>query len=163
MAHSEMRYLQVWYAKKSMLSIHYVSIMMQIFYVDWQQHWKCNRTIYWCKCTWQTNGINKTVTSDRLDYCWQLDFQWHRRGIELVFKSQDCYIMFHIATIFCCNICIYCLQLHQADNLVEEFYFFKPIFFISSLFRGGGGGLTSIWWGSTQLQFIYYLVPCTDL
>ena len=28
-----------------MLSIHYVSIMMQIFYIDWQQHWECDRTM----------------------------------------------------------------------------------------------------------------------
>ena len=50
--------------------------------------------------------------------------------------------LFHKATIFCCNICICCgLKLHQADHKVEEFLFF----------------LTSIWWGSTQLQCIYYL------
>ena len=30
---------------KSMLSIHYVSIMMWIFYIDWQQHWECDRTM----------------------------------------------------------------------------------------------------------------------
>ena len=28
-----------------MLWIHYVSIMMRIFYIDWQQHWKCDRTM----------------------------------------------------------------------------------------------------------------------
>ena len=57
---------------------------------------------YWCKCTWRTNGINKTATSDRLDLRWQLGFQWHRRGIELVFKSLDCFTkwLFHSATIF---------------------------------------------------------------
>ena len=47
---------------------------------------------------WQTNGINKTSTSDRIDIRWQLGFQWHRRGIELVFKS-----LFHKATISQCN------------------------------------------------------------
>ena len=47
-------------------------------------------------------GINKTATSDRLDLRWQLGFQWHRRGIELVFKSRDCFTkwLFHSATIF---------------------------------------------------------------
>ena len=28
-----------------MLSIHYVSIMMRIFYIDWQQHWECDPTM----------------------------------------------------------------------------------------------------------------------
>ena len=44
---------------------------------------------------------------------------------------------------FCCYICICCLKLHQADYQVEEGFF---CFFF-----------TSIWWGSTQLQCIYYL------
>ena len=44
---------------------------------------------YWCEpeCTWQTNSIYKTATGDRLD-------SWasrHWRGIELVFKSLDCF------------------------------------------------------------------------
>ena len=44
---------------------------------------------YWCEpeCTWQTNGINKTATSERLD-SWASRL-W--RGIELVFKSLDCF------------------------------------------------------------------------
>ena len=72
---------------------------------------------YWCKCTWQTSGINITATSDRLDLRWQLGFQWHRRGIELVLQVPR---LFHNATvsqwtIFCCYICtcICCLKLHQ--------------------------------------------------
>ena len=28
-----------------MLSVHYVSIMMRIFYIDLQQHWECDRTM----------------------------------------------------------------------------------------------------------------------
>ena len=57
---------------------------------------------YWCKCTWQTNGINKTATNDRLDLRWQLGFQWHQGHIELVFKSLDCFTkwMLYSATIF---------------------------------------------------------------
>ena len=60
------------------------------------------------------------------DLRWQLGFQWHRRGIELVFKSLDCFTkrLFHTATFFCCYICICCLKLHQADYKVEEFFFF---------------------------------------
>ena len=42
---------------------------------------------YWCEpeCTWQTNSINKTTTSERLD-SWASRL-W--RGIELGFKSLD--------------------------------------------------------------------------
>ena len=100
---------------------------------------------YWCKCTWQTSGINKTATSDRLDLCWQLGFQWHRRGIELVFKSPDCFTkrLFHSVTIL--------LLLHMyllfetSPGWLQGWRVFCFIF------------LTSIWWGSTQLQCIYYL------
>ena len=75
------------------------------------------------------------------DRRWQLGFQWHRRGIELVFKSLDCFTkrLFHTATFFCCYICICWLKVHQANYKVEEGFF------------------TSISWGSTQLPCIYYL------
>ena len=127
-----------------MLSIHYVSIMMRIFYTDWQQHWGLgmppNREYWWSTKQPQVTDLPR----------WQFGFQWRRRGIELVFKSLDCFTkrLFHTATFFCCYICICCLKLHQADDYkVEEFFFF---FFF----------LTSIWWGSTQLQCIYLFTIC---
>ena len=43
--HSEVRYLQVLQVTKSILLTHSVSIMMRIFYIDWQQHWKYDRTM----------------------------------------------------------------------------------------------------------------------
>ena len=109
--------------------------MMRIFYIDWQQHWECHRTV---NIGEQQNSHKSQTSVD------QLGFQWHRRGIELVFKSLDCFTkrLFHTTTIFCCYICICCLKLDQADYKVEDFFL---------LF------LTSIWWGSTQLQCIYYL------
>ena len=78
-----------------MLSTHYVSIMMPIFYIDWQQHWGCHRTV----------NIGDQQNSHKLRTSvepWQLGFQWHRRGIELVFKSLDCFTkrLFHTATFF---------------------------------------------------------------
>ena len=98
---------------------------------------------YWCKCTWRTNGINKTATSDRLhDLRWQLGFQWHRGGIELVFKSLDCFTkwLFHSATIF-----------FAATYVFVVWNFTRLITRLKRVF------LTSISWGSTQLQCIYYL------
>ena len=103
-----------------MLSIHYVSIMMRIFYTDWQQHWGLgmppNREYWWSTKQPQVTDLPR----------WQFGFQWRRRGIELVFKSLDCFTkrLFHTATFFCCYICICCLKLHQADDYkVEEFFF----------------------------------------
>ena len=119
-----------------MLSIQYISIMMRIFYIDWQQHWECHRTV----------NIGDQQNSHKWQTSRQLGFQWHRRGIELVFKSLDCFTkrLFHTATIFCCYICICCLKLHQADYKVKEVFFFFFFF-------------TSIWWGTTQLSNLYWL------
>ena len=79
-----------------------------------------------CECIWQTNGINKTATSDRLDHCWQLGFQWHRKGIELVYKSLDCLT-------------------------VRPFFVATNVFFVSSFFFWGvgvggwvGGGMVRV-------------------
>ena len=69
---------------------------------------------YWCKCTWQTSGINKTATSDWLDLRWQLGFQWHRRGIELVLQVPR---LFHNATVSQCD---HFLLLHMYMYLLFE-------------------------------------------
>ena len=124
-----------------MLSIHYVSIMMRIFYISWQQHWECDRTMILVQ-KHMANERYQQNSLDRLDLRWQLGFQWHRRGIERVFKTLDCFTkhFFHSATICCCYMCICCLKLHQADYQVEELFF-----------------LSSIWRGSTQFQCIYYM------
>ena len=46
---------------------------------------------YWCEpeCTWQMNSINKTATSKGLD-SWASRL-WRGTGIELVFRSLDCF------------------------------------------------------------------------
>ena len=115
--------------------------MMRIFYIDWQQHWKYDRTMNIGANAHGKRAVStlKTATSDRLDLRWQLGLQWHRIGIELVLQVPR---LFHNATVsqcnhFCCYICtcICCLKLHQ----VGDFFF------------------NSIWWGATQLQCIYYL------
>ena len=99
---------------------------------------------YWCKCTWQTSGINKE--SQQNSHKWQT---WPPLTVGLPVTSQrywasftkslDCFTMrlFHSATIFCCYICtcICCLKLHQADYQVGEVFFFLTQF--------GGGALSS--------------------
>ena len=67
------------------------------------------------------------------DFRWQLGFQWHRRGIELVLQVPR---LFHNATVSQCDhflllhMYICCLKLHQADYQVGEGFF------------------NSIWWGA---------------
>ena len=144
-----------------MLLIHYISIMMQIFYIDWHQHWECDRTMNIganAHGKWMVS--NKTATSDRLNHCWPLGFQWHRRGIELIFKSLDCFTMRLFTTIFLCYIRMY-LLFESSPGWLPGWRVFILLFFFLCVCVGGG--LTSIWWGSTQLQCNYYLVPYTDL
>ena len=114
---------------------------MRIFYIDWQQHWKYDRTMNIGANAHGKRAVStlKTATSDRLDLRWQLGLQWHRIGIELVLQVPK---LFHNATVsqcnhFCCYICtcICCLKLHQVGE----------VFFLINLV------------GATQLQCTYYL------
>ena len=124
-----------------MLSIHYVSIMMQIFYIDLQQHWECDRTINigayahgerryqqnshkWQ--TWPSLTVGLPVTSERYWASFQVTWLFHK-----VTVSQCDHFLFLL--FFCCHICICCLKLHQADNKIEELF----------CFRFGGGALSS--------------------
>ena len=76
--------------------------------------------------------VGLPVTSER---CW--------RGVEL-----GCLTMQPLFAATCI-----CLQFRQAGYRDEEFF--------CVFLRGWewGNGLTLIWWGTTQLQCIYYLVP----
>ena len=83
------------------IDMYYVSIMMWIFYIDWQQHWECDRTM-----NIGANAHGEPTVSTKQPQVttslWQLGFQWHRRGIQLVFKSLDCFTkwLFHSTTFF---------------------------------------------------------------
>ena len=135
-----------------MLSIHYVSMMMSIFYIDWQQYWKWDwilniganalgkRTVSTVKdCLWASCHSPLGLWQPQHKWqTWQSGFQWHRSDlcmehVELVLVTRLC----HSATIF--------FMLHV---FVFET---SPDFF----FCGGRGG--------TKLQCIYYLVTYTDL
>ena len=90
---------------------------------------------YWCKYTSQTSGINKTGTSDRLDLGWQLGFQWHRRGIELVLQVPR---LFHNATV------------SQCDHFVLLHIYMYLLFEASPGWLPGWRGffLPQFWWGA---------------
>ena len=100
---------------------------MRIFYIDWQQHWECDRTV---NIGYQQNS-NKWQTS--VDSWASSDIG---KGIELVFKSLDCFTkrLFHTVTIF----------FHQADYKIEEgFLFFFSFFFLP---RFGAGVMCKLFW-----------------
>ena len=90
--------------------------MMRIFYIDWQQHWKYDRTmnIYANAQGKRAVSTLKIATSDRLDLRWQLGFQWHGIGIELVLQVPR---LFHNATVSQCD---HFLLLHMYMYLLFE-------------------------------------------
>ena len=143
----KMQYLQVWYVKKSIWSIHSISIMMQIFYIDWQQHWKYDRTMNIGANTHGKRAVStKQVTDLRPPFTVGLPVTSERYWAS--FTSPETFTMrlFHSATIFCCYICtcICCFKLHQADYQVGEFF----------LTQFGGGH-------SAPMYLLF--VPYTDL
>ena len=111
--------------------------MMRIFYIDWQLHWKYDRTMNIGANAHGKRAVStlKTVTSDRLDLRWQLDFQWHRIGMELVLQVPR---LFHNATVSQCEHYVHVFVVWNFTRL--ERFFFK---------------LNLV--GATQLQCIYYL------
>ena len=104
---------------------------------------------YWCKCTWQTSGINKTATNDRLDLRWQLGFQWHRRGIELFLQVPR---LFHNATVSQCD---HFLLLHMYMYLLFET---SP-----GWLRGWSGFFLTQFGGGHSAPMYLLFVPYTDL
>ena len=121
-----------------MLSIHYISIIMRIFYIDWQQHWECDRTM-----NIGTNAHGERTVSTKqpqvtdLISCPPLTF-----GLPVT--SERYWASFqvtrlHSAAIFRCYVC---MLFETSPGWLKGFK---------------EGFLTSIWWGSTQLQCIYYL------
>ena len=115
---------------------------MRIFYIDWQQHWKYDRTMNIGANAHGKRAVStlKTATSDRLDLRWQLGLQWHRIGIELVLQVPK---LFHNVTVSQCN---HFLLLHMYMYLLFE---------TSPGWRGFF--FNSIWWGplSSNVLTIY--------
>ena len=75
-----------------MLLIHYVSVMMCIFYIDWQQYWICDWTMnigakHMANERYQLNCHN--TIDDRLDS--QASSDIGEAYIELVFNLIDCF------------------------------------------------------------------------
>ena len=129
---------------------------MRIFYIDWQQHWKYDRTM-----NIGANAHGKRAVSTKQPQVtdltrWQLGFQWHRRGIELVLQVPR---LFHNATVSQCG---HFLLLHMYMYLLFEtspgwlpgWRVFFVLFFNSIWWWWWWWWW---WWGGTQLQCIYYL------
>ena len=74
--------------------------MTWIFYIDWQQYWKCN----WIMNI-DANAHGKRMVSTKLTqhkwHTWQSCFQWHRK--DLYWASFQVTRLFHSATVSQCN------------------------------------------------------------
>ena len=107
-------------------------MMMRIFYIDWQQYWKYDRTMNIGANAHGKRAVStlKIATSDRLDLRWQLGFQWHGIGIELILQVPR---LFHNATVSQCD---HFLLLHMYMYLLFESSPGWRVFFFNS-----------IWWG----------------
>ena len=117
--------------------------MMLIFYIDWQQHLKYARTMNIGANAHDKRAVStlKIATSDRLDLRWQLGFQWHGIGIELLLQVPK---LFHNATVSQCDhflllhICTCRLFVVWNFTRLERFFF------------------NSIWWG--QISFNVFTI-----
>ena len=146
--------------------------MMQIFNIDWQQHWKYNRTM-----NIGANVHDKRAVPTKQPQVTDLTSvdSWASSDIGEVlskfYKSLDCFTMrlFHSATIFCCYICtcICCLKLHQADYQVGEV--FLPQFWWGAL-RSNVFTICAVYWslgrrgyfGVSNVVLVIYFVANTD-
>ena len=117
--------------------------MMRIFYIDWQQHWKYARTMNIGANAHGKRAVStlKIATSDRLDLRWQLGFQWHGIGIELVLQVPR---RFHNATVSQCD---HILLLHICTC---------RLFVVWKFTRLERGFFNSIWWG--QISFNVFTI-----
>ena len=110
--------------------------MMRIFYIDWQQHWKYDRTM-----NIGANAHGKRAVSTENSHTWQTSVDsWASSDIgqvlSLFYKSLDCFTMrpFHSATIFCCYICT--LYMYLFETSPGWLPCWRGFFF------------NSIWWGA---------------
>ena len=111
-----------------MLSIHYVSIMMWIFYIDWQQYWKCDLTM--------NIGANRNAHGKRThkEYqqnshrwqTWQLGFQ----TLERYWASFQVTRLVHSATNFSTRLI----------SKMKSFFIFLVCVCVWGWGGGGGGG-----------------------
>ena len=126
--------------------------MMRIFYIDWQQHWKYDRTMnigakaHGKRAVSTMKIATSDQTGDRLDLRWQLGFQWHGMGIELVLQVPR---LFHNATVSQCDLFFAATYVHVF--VVWNFTRLDRFFFLTQF---GGGH-------SAPMYLLF--VPYTDL
>ena len=124
-AHSEMRYLRVWLANKSMLSIHNVSIMMWIIISIGNS--TGNATEPWILVRTGMHMANEQYQQNSHKWqTWQLGFQTFERY--WVFRSLDC---FTVRSIF-------------QPGWLLEWRFFLFFSFFGGCGCGWGGGVVLV-------------------
>ena len=136
-----------------MLSIHYVSIMMRIFYIEWQQHWECDRTM-----NIGANAHGERTVSTKQPQVWQT---WPPLTVGLPVTSERYWASFQVTRLFHKSTVSQCDHFFAAAYVFVVWNFTRIITRLKSFFvlfcffcfcflpqfRGG----------STQLQCIYYL------
>ena len=124
-----------------MLSIHYFNNDVHLLYrMATLLEMRLNLD-YWCECTWQTNGINETATTQVTDLTVRLRVT-SETCIELVLGTR----LFHIATVNCSH-CDHFWMLHVF--VVWNFTRFLFIYlFIYFFFLGGvlSSNVFTTWW-----------------
>ena len=83
-----------------MLSIHYVSVTMLIFYIDWQQYWKCNWILNICAKVCGKWTVSTKQHQHKLQTR-QSGFQWHPR--DLYWANFQVGRLFHSVTVSQCG------------------------------------------------------------
>ena len=137
-----------------MSSIHYVSIMMRIFYIDWQWHWECDRTM-----NIGANAHGERTVSTKQSQVWQT---WPPLTVGLPMTSERYWASFQVTRLF------HKVSVSQRDHFFAAAYVFvvwnftrlitrlkrfwnftrlitrlKRVFFCFFLPQFGGGALSS--------------------
>ena len=141
-----------------MLSIHYVSIMMRIFYIDWQQHWECDWTMnigdQQNSHKWQTSYDQLTVwlpvTPERYWASFQVTRLFHKATVSHCdhFLLQHMYLLFETSPGWSStSSSVYCINNHQHGTceviMTGWSQGWRVCLFVFLFVL-----LTSIWWGT---------------
>ena len=148
-----------------MLSIHFISIMMRIFYIDWQQHWVCDRTV--------NIGENARANEryQRNSHKWQT---WPPLTVGLLVTSERYWASFQVTRLFHKAIVIQFGHFFAATYVFVAWNLTRLITRLKSFFkpRFGWGALSSsvfticgVYWsldrrgyfGVSNVALVYYM------
>ena len=118
---------------------------MRIFYIDWQQHWECDRPM-----PIGANAHGERTVSSKQPQVTDLT-SWPPLAVGLPVTSVRYWASFQVTRLF------HKATVSQCDHFFAATFVFVVWNFTRLITRFKRFFLTSIWWGSTQLQCMYYL------